>query len=140
MNSPSNNIDTWSHSPLEQLHGGRLANAAGATNKDGDEILDEMAFSIAGADGFGGDHLQRFAGEEVRSQCIDVWTVLTTQSNAESATAGLVTVDGGYLVSRTQAPAAGKRRHWKSLSATIAAVVRWSISSSRAMTSRASAV
>lgn len=85
--SPSDNIDTWPHRPFEQLHSGRLANATGATDKDGDKVLDAVAFSIAGADGFGGNHLQRLSGEEQRRQCIDRRTVVTTQSNAESGTA-----------------------------------------------------
>ena len=53
MYSPSDNVDAWPHGPFEQLHGSGLANAAGATDKDGDKVLDTVAFSIAGADGFG---------------------------------------------------------------------------------------
>lgn len=90
MHSPSDDIDTWPHRPFEQLHGSRLANAAGATDKDGDKVLDAVAFSIAGADGFGRYHLQGLSGEEERRQCIDRRTVVTTQSNAESGTAGQV--------------------------------------------------
>lgn len=84
MHSPSDNIDTWPHRPFEQLHGGGLANATSATDEDGDKVLDAVAFSIAGADGFGGHHLQRLSREEKRRQCIDRRTVVTTQSNAES--------------------------------------------------------
>jgi hypothetical protein len=56
MYSPSDDIDAWPHRSFEQLHGSGLANATGATDKYGDKILDAVAFSIAGADGFGGDH------------------------------------------------------------------------------------
>ena len=87
MHSPSDNIDAWPHGPFEQLRCSRLANAAGATDKDSDKVFDAVAFSIAGADGFGGNHLQRLSGEEQGRQCIDRRTVVTTQSNAESGTA-----------------------------------------------------
>jgi hypothetical protein len=87
MHLPPDNVYTWPHRPFEQLHGGGLANAAGATDKDGDKVLDAVAFSIAGTDGFGRNHLQRLSGEEQRRQCIDRRTVVTTQSNAESGTA-----------------------------------------------------
>lgn len=81
---PSKDIDSRSHGSLEEFLRGRLANATGATDEDGDEVLDAVALRIASANGFARDHLQRLVVEEQRSHCIDGRTDDATQSGAES--------------------------------------------------------
>lgn len=83
--SPSDYIDTRPHCPSEQLDSSGFTNTAGASDKDGDKVLDPVSLGIAQANRFTGNHLERRAREEeVGVHGIDGRTVSTTQSGAES--------------------------------------------------------
>jgi hypothetical protein len=87
---PSNYVNARPHGPLEQLDGGGLANTAGASDEDGDKVLDAVALCVTGPHGLAGNHLKWRAGKEEVGHGIDGRTVSTTQSERRVKQGGCV--------------------------------------------------